>query len=297
LIPPFTSVAVWALRAGGLRRLRKEMIARLLGIFVFAIFLMGPTACSPEKGGPTVGERTRSGTAHREAMDAHERSDVTEANHSAMPETPVTWDYVALGDSLAAGVGAHLGYVDRYAEYLHDDTDARVKLTNLGVSGQTSPQLLRALRNDPSTRRALRGAEVVTYNIGINDLGQARGSYEAKTCGGVRNQRCLRVAAEEFEGNWDAITKEILSLRSPDETIIRTAGLGYLPQAGKTFEPYLKQANRHIAASAAESGIPYAEADLGDEDLGPDGLHPDDSGYETIADRLQRLGYEPLMSR
>jgi hypothetical protein len=31
---------------------------------------------------------------------------------------------VALGDSLAAGVGAERGYVDRYAEHLCNDTDA-----------------------------------------------------------------------------------------------------------------------------------------------------------------------------
>jgi lysophospholipase L1-like esterase len=234
-----------------------------------------------------MSESPESGTVHGPTTSAPEPV----AEDGTEPTSPdVTWDYVALGDSLAAGAGARRGYVDRYAEYLHEEAGARVELTNLGVSGQTSPQLLRALRNDPSMRRALRGAEVVTYNIGINDLGQARGSYEAGTCGGAQGERCLRMAVKEFEENWDAITREILHLRSPDEAIIRTVGLGYTPRAGKTFEPYLKQANRHIATSAAENGIPYAEVSLGDEDLGPDGLHPDDSGYEEIADRLQELG-------
>jgi lysophospholipase L1-like esterase len=58
----------------------------------------------------------------------------------------VSWDYVALGDSLAAGVGAERGYVDRYAAHLRNDTGARVRVTNLGVSGQTSSELLDALR-------------------------------------------------------------------------------------------------------------------------------------------------------
>src|SRR5215217_1719644 len=267
-------------------------MTRLLRIVVLAVFLTGLTACSPEtrNGGRSTDKSPRSGTAHGLTTQAPES--VAEGDAEATsPEDADTWNYVALGDSLAAGVGARQGYVDRYAEYLREDTGARVELTNLGISGQTSPQLLRALRNDASTRRALRSAEVVTYNIGINDLGQARGSYEAGTCGGAQDERCLRTAVEEFEGNWDAITGEILSLRSPDETIIRTAGLGYTPRAGKGFEPYLKQVNRHIDASAAESSIPYAEVSLGDEGLGPDGLHPDDSGYEAIAGRLQRLGY------
>ena len=101
----------------------------------------------------------------------------------------------------------------------------------------------------------------------------------------------------EFEANWDRITVEILNLRSPDETIIRTTGLGSTPRAGKVFEPYRERANDHIAASAAESNIPYAAVSLGDESLGPDGLHPDDSGYEVISGRLSGLGYKPLSSR
>jgi lysophospholipase L1-like esterase len=270
---------------------RKEAMAGILRIFTLAVLFAGLTACSQltENGEHSTDESSRSGTVHRRTADAPEHTSAAAGDTEATSpdDATATWDYVALGDSLAAGVGARRGYVDRYAEYLRDDTGARVKLINLGVSGQTSPQLLRALRNDPSTRRALRGAEVVTYNIGINDLGQARGSYEAGTCGGAQGERCLRAAVEELERNWDEITQEILSL-CPDETIIRTAGLGYTPRVGKTFEPYLKQVNRHIAASTDESDIPYAEVNLGDEGLGPDGLHPDDSGYQAIANRLRQ---------
>ena len=263
-------------------------MTRLLGIIVLVVLSAGVAACyqETENGKRSTADSPRPRTVHQATTDEPVAEDDTEATPSDSP----AWDYVALGDSLAAGVGARRGYVDRYAEYLRNDTGARVKVVNLGVSGQTSPQLLRVLRNDPSTRRALRGAEVVTYNIGINDLGQARDSYEAGTCGGAQGEWCLRMAVKEFEANWDAITKEILHLRSPDEAIIRTVGLGYTPRAGKTFEPYLEKANRHIAASAAENGIPYAEVSLGDEDLGPDGLHPDDSGYQAIADRLKKLG-------
>ena len=254
-------------------------MVRLLGIAVLVVLSAGLTACSQgsENGARSKSESPRPGMVHQATTDATERD-------------TDTWNYVALGDSLAAGVGARQGYVDRYADHLRDETSARVKVTNLGVSGQTSPQLLRALRNDPSTRNALRGAEVVTYNIGINDLGQASGSYEAGTCGGAQGERCLHEAVVELDENWNEITKEILSLGSPHKTIIRTVGLGYTPQAGRAFEPYLKQVNRNIATSSNESNIPYAEVSLGDKGLGPDGLHPDESGYEEIADELEELG-------
>lgn len=227
-----------------------------------------------------MGEDSGVGKAHRETTAA-----------------PVSWDYVALGDSLAAGVGARRGYVDRYAEHLRSDTGVRIRVVNLGRSGHTSTQLLFALRNDPSMRKALGGAEVVTFNIGINDLGQAGRSYEAGTCGGAENERCLRAAVEAVEGNWDAIIEEILGLRSTDEAIIRTAGLGYIPRVDSVFVPYLAEVNRHIAASAVANGIPHVEVPLGEDGMSPDGVHPNDEGYSVVADRLRELGYEPLGPR
>jgi lysophospholipase L1-like esterase len=267
-----------------------ELLVRFLGFIVLVVLSAGLAACSQgtENGARSKGESPRSGMVHQVTTDATQRD--TEDGVETSPQDADTWDYVALGDSLAAGVGARRGYVDLYADHLRKDTGARIELTNLGVSGQTSPQLLRSLRNDPSTRRALRGAEVVTYNIGINDLGQARGSYDAETCGGTQGERCIHVAVRELDENFNAITEEILNLSSPDRTIIRTVGLGYTPHAGKTFEPYLKQVNRNIATSSDESNIPYAEVSLGDRGLGPDGLHPNESGYEDIADGLEELG-------
>ena len=262
---------------------------RLLGVFTLAVLFACLAACTPEtrNGGRSADGGTRSDTEHQASTDATEPNTDTGAT---TPDEADTWNYVALGDSLAEGVGARRGYVDMYADHLRQATGARVELTNLGISGQTSPQLLRALRNDTSTRRALRGAEVVTYNIGINDLGQARGSYEAGTCGGAQGERCLHAAVAELDETWDAITEEILSLSPTNETIIRTVGLGYTPHAGRAIEPYLKQINRNIATSADESNIPYAEVNLGDKGLGPDGLHPDESGYEEIANGLEELG-------
>jgi len=222
-------------------------------------------------------------------------------------DTPVSWNYVALGDSLAVGTGAsYKGYVDRYADYLEADTGARVNVTNLGQDGQTSPELLYALRNDPSLRQAVEEADVVTINIGINDLGGAALVYENGTCGGADNQDCLRAAAETVKGNWNAITAELLSLRSTSDTIVRVAGLGYTPYLDteetfdgrpsdfQVFKPYLDEVNRHISTMASDSGIPYAEVHLDQVYISPDGVHPNDEGYEVIAERLRELGYNPF---
>jgi lysophospholipase L1-like esterase len=235
---------------------------------------------------------------------------------------PVSWDYVALGDSLATGFGALKGYVPRYETHLETDTGAAVTLTNLGQNGWTSSQLLSALRNDPKFRRSTSGAEVVTWNIGGNDLRAARNSYKNKTCGGADNQDCLRAAVRRLKGNWEAITAEILSLRSTRNTIVRTMDI-YNPYVKtdkasdtwqrdgglndfRVFKIYIDKVNRHIAATSTDNEIPYGRVYLafngasGDEDPGAKGylsldrLHPNDTGHKIIAAQLRRLGYAPL---
>lgn len=268
---------------------------RLLGLVLMTTLSMSLAACSPESGSGAqrADQGSRAGTQHRETASPSEPESAGEGQTAAPSDTSVSWDYVALGDSLAAGVGARHGYVDRYAEHLRTDTGARVRVLNLGQPGQTSPGLLRALRNDPSMRRALGGAEVVTFNIGINDLGMAREAYEEGTCGGPYNEECLRVAVREVGENWEAIVGEIMGLRSGRETIILTPGLGYTPRTSAFFAPHVREVNRHIATTASAKGIPHAEVHLGPGGMGPDGLHPNDRGYGVIADRLRGLGYEP----
>ena len=226
-------------------------------------------------------------------------------------EAPASLNYVALGDSLAVGLRADRGYVDRYADYLKADTGAQVSVVNLGQSGETSSQLLYALRNDSFSRQAISAANVITFNIGINDLGHASEAYENGTCGGDDNQECLRAAVETFKEDWNAIIAELLGLRSTRDTIIRTAGLGYTPyvfidEASDTrpssgrldgfriLKPYVDEANRHVAATATDNDIPYAEVYLDEGDISPDGVHPNDEGYQVIADQLRELGYSPL---
>src|SRR5829696_1873104 len=184
-----------------------------------------------------------------------------------------------------------------YAEPLQSDTGARLRVINLGLSGQTSTQLLHSLRNDPEMRKALGRAEIVTINIGLNDLGQARNSYQSGTCGGTQNEACLREVVDRVERNWDAIMREISSLCSKENTIVRTVGLGHTPRTEGVFGPYLGKVTHHIASSTADADIPYVEVRLADEDMSEDRLHPNDKGYQVIAEQLRSLGYEPLYPR
>ena len=201
--------------------------------------------------------------------------------------------------------------MERYAAYLEADTGVRVSVTNLGQNGLTSSELLFALRSDPSWRRAVGEADILTVNIGINDLGHAAQAYEQGSCGGTDNQDCLRAAVQTVKGNWNAITAELLSLRSTSDTIIRVAGLGYTPYIDteealdghssddglddfRVFKPYLDEVNGHIATMASDNDIPLAEVHLDQGYISQDGVHPNDEGYEVIAERLRKTWVQPL---
>lgn len=224
------------------------------------------------------------------------------------------WQYTALGDSLAVGVlDTQGGYVVRYRSFLQSDANREVMLTNLGQNGWQSSDLLNAVRNDTTFRNALSSADVVTFDIGGNDLLHALNLFRQGACGGADNQDCMRSAVANFIPNWDATVQEILTLRDKNRTIIRTMNV-YNPFVGElmvtgTFpivKGYLDQVDAHIASSAAANGIPMVRVyeafngPNGDEDpvmkgyISVDGIHPNDAGHKVIADLFRGLGYAPL---
>lgn len=201
----------------------------------------------------------------------------------------------------------------RYRSFLQSDANPDVTLTNLGQNGWHSDDLLNALRNDSNFRSAVSSADVVTFDIGGNDLLHALDLFRQGTCGGADNQDCMRSAVATFIPNWDAIVQEIFKLRDPKRTIIRTMDV-YDPFVAQemvtgTFlivKGYLDQVDAHIDESGQANGIPVAgvrqvfNGTNGDEDpvakgfIAIDGTHPNDAGHKAIADSLRGLGYAPL---
>jgi lysophospholipase L1-like esterase len=233
-----------------------------------------------------------------------------------------TWRYTALGDSLAYGLWGTPGYVYRYDYYATIDNLVFVPVSDLGRRGWTSSDLLHALQTNQTFRSSVAASQIVTWNIGGNDLIAARSSYKNRTCGGSDNQDCLRTTVASFEANWSAIIDQVLGLRSTSNTIIRTMDI-YNPFVNRdkaadtwpddgglndfqVFKPYIDAVNAYIATTATGHNIPSAGVYLafngpnGDQDPGDkgyisfDGLHPDNAGHRVIASLLRSLGYAPL---
>ena len=134
---------------------------------------------------------------------------------------PSVWNIVALGDSDATGEGdsTGLGWVERYARLLRQKLGLKVEVDNLAENGKTSSELLSQVRSDPTTRAALKKAQIVLIGIGGADLGagddgstpgRARATRATRPICSVRAQpRCDGGARPQAAGSKQAVLRAI----------------------------------------------------------------------------------------
>jgi lysophospholipase L1-like esterase len=227
--------------------------------------------------------------------------------------------YLALGDSLAAGVGASdpavTGYVPQFYQLLRQELACQpagqpscgsLALRNLGVGGATSTTLLatqlpeavaelQARNGDPNPYNDVR---VVTIDIGGNDVFGVVSSCAAgptPECGAL-----IQARLQTFAVNFTQILAQLRAAAGPDTVIIAMTYYNPLPScrlaslaplADAVLEGGLGVAvglNDLIRSIAAAHGVLVAETygQLGPGELvgGSDCLHPNDAGYQVITE-------------
>jgi lysophospholipase L1-like esterase len=116
--------------------------------------------------------------------DSSDHPRASAASTPADTTAPAGLPVVALGDSETTGAGdpTGVGWVGRYARLLHTKVGVDVDVTNLAVDGKTSAQLLADVRGDPTTREALKDAQVVLLGIGGADFNAGDARFETGQC-------------------------------------------------------------------------------------------------------------------
>jgi acyl-CoA thioesterase-1 len=187
--------------------------------------------------------------------------------------------YIALGDSSGVGIGAHdgRGYVERLADRLRQT--GPVELTNLCVSGATSPDVL--ARQVPRLRTAEPG--LVTLLVGVNDLwrlGEPR-----------RFARAFADIAAGMESSWKTPPAIVAVASLPDMSLAPAAAFvqrqfGIPPSA---IAERIHSYNAYIRRVVLDRG--WSLVDLGRETVAgrgdlfsADGFHPSAAGYQRIAE-------------
>lgn len=242
------------------------------------------------------------------------------ATDPVVPPSPASVPlYLALGDSLAVGVGAsdpnETGYVPVFHDFLRESTECdrgaapvcpQLELLNIAVSGATTTTLLQqqvplavqVLQARNGDGDPFNDVERITVDIGGNDAFALFG-----ICSTGLSAGCVQAVQTTFTTVAQNLTTALVSLRAaagPGSQIIvmtyynaliacdRSAAAGMaaaLLEGGAGLPAGL---NDLIRASAAQGGAAVAETYglVGPSDLvgGTDCLHPVDSGHQIIAD-------------
>ncbi|MEK6283761.1 MAG: SGNH/GDSL hydrolase family protein [Acidobacteriota bacterium] len=198
----------------------------------------------------------------------------TTSEASAKPITgPI--NYLALGDSTGAGVGAREGgYVARLFRRIAAKRP-QSKLTNLCVSGATTADVLR----DQLDRGVSVNPNLVTLGIGINDIGHG-------------------VSLERFSQNYDEI---LGTLRSKTTATIIVTNIPEISSAPRIpvglrsqYQQLIVEYNKKLAEVASRHGvtvfdvytITHEQLPAHPEYFSADGFHPSDEGYELWAETM-----------
>jgi lysophospholipase L1-like esterase len=227
--------------------------------------------------------------------------------------------YLALGNSVAAGVGASdpavTGYVPVFYDLLRGELACRpsdrpgcrkLALENLAVGGATSttlvrdqlPEAIAELEARNHDRHPRNDVKVITIDIGGNDVFAV-----VPLCSAGPTPECLgliEATLGTFAANFSTTLAQLRAAAGPDTTIVAMTYYNPLPScrlsalaplADNVLEGapgFDGRLNDLIRAISAANGVAVADTygELAAENLvgGTDCLHPNDSGHQLIAD-------------
>ncbi|WP_409298583.1 GDSL-type esterase/lipase family protein [Peribacillus sp. SCS-26] len=226
----------------------------------------------------------------------NEEQTMTAKNHSSYldyyknsPKSQIS--HLALGDSVIKGYGSNDGHnlVSDFSTELGRMTGKSVTYQNEGINGITSATL-RSLIEEGTFDEQIKNADLITLNIGGNDLLKAasasRDIYEAiKTFNKLQSS---------FTDNLTAISAHITAL-NPEAAVLMLELYNPLPEDSPFYSlgsKLLPQWNLMIyeASSKMDSAVVIETTRVINgrniRYLSPDGIHPNSEGYAAISKQM-----------
>lgn len=206
--------------------------------------------------------------------------------------------YVAIGDSLSAGIGTSLfspGFVQRYRRMAERELEEPVYVQTIARPGYQTSDILSELENE-STADQIQQAELITITAGENDFIQAVRKYQQD-----RNRKDYYQNLKTSMQNYSKIIKRVIVLKQASEKpyLIRLVNL-YNPFPDEMMaDNWIKNFNRLPKDFSLKMNVKYVQIEkvIGGSEkeyIALDGIHPNDIGYERIAESLHHLGYDEL---
>jgi acyl-CoA thioesterase-1 len=222
--------------------------------------------------------------------------------HSTSHPSPAeSWSLVALGDSVPRGMNCDCTtYPALIADGLASTTREPVTAINDAVDGYTTSNVLEQLASDPDVIAHVRVADVVTIEVGANDVPYS------ESCGSQAG--CYTSEMPALRENLNAIVARVHELTAGRKVLVvlldywsvwlggqyaAARGEAYV-DAATTVTDEVNSVIKSIATGtdstyvdlrAAFKGPDYADDDT--QFLSDDGDHPSAAGHQQIADAAQ----------
>jgi lysophospholipase L1-like esterase len=212
----------------------------------------------------------------------------------------MSFRYAALGDSLTVGVGSGLfspGFVERFQQLAAEKLGTPIYVQVFAHSGFLSNDILELLK-DELIKEQIKEANIITITSGGNDMLHAARQFEED-----HNEADFNIALKGCMNNYRKLVSGICKLKEYKSVpyIIRLISL-YNPFPNNALaKKWVERFNSQLSQLSKGSLIYVARTDLIFRDhekeyLSIDGIHPNDHGYEKIADCLDLLGYDGLQN-
>ncbi|MGA8941431.1 MAG: GDSL-type esterase/lipase family protein [Thermoactinomyces sp.] len=207
------------------------------------------------------------------------------------PSVPSEGLLLGLGDSLTRGVGDKngLGYFGIIKKRWHASSHNRSRAINLSIRGQTS-QNLREQFNKGQTRQFVKEADTIVITIGGNDLFRESRDIEQLDI------RTIKERKKQFTENLDAILSEIHRLNPKCSVYLFSLydPFGDLSDSERTSAIVADWNHATIVTALPFDQVTVVPVyDLFHKNprlyLYSDHFHPNDKGYQKMADRLWQV--------
>ncbi|PKR86703.1 GDSL-type esterase/lipase family protein [Heyndrickxia camelliae] len=205
--------------------------------------------------------------------------------------------YCAIGDSLTVGIGSTYfvkGFITKYLWLLRRSLNKPIVPYIYGKSGATTADILKML-NNPFVKEGIIRSSIITLTAGGNDLIDSAQLFLKN-----KNEKDFFLAVDQGKKNLASIMDRILNMKKGGEPfIIRMMNLydpfENIPGTDKWVEAY----NQGIERLSSPPMIKVANVHdrfkgKTKELLAIDHVHPNNKGYEVIADAFFELGVDPL---
>ncbi|PLS17836.1 hypothetical protein CVD28_09045 [Bacillus sp. M6-12] len=217
---------------------------------------------------------------------------------AASAQTVEPIKYLALGDSLAAGMtpekGLSKGYSDFTAEYLKGENFLGTYSKAFAVPGYKTQNIIDDLASKPELRSAIAQSNVITISAGANDLlKEAKVDREKRTV--TLDPAAVPVTLQTIAKNYIIILKTIKDL-NPDASVYVMGYYFPFPFMADAQKPQLiqlaKTLNQTIQLSAAAEGAVFVSVyeKFGDDPKqfvpNPEDIHPNLDGYKLMSAAL-----------